>query len=86
MANKMQQKRGNRASLPATASPGEILIALDTKETFFGDGSGNTQPVKVDVTNIIGLNKAAANGVASLGATRWRLRRLAVATSLQDSA
>jgi hypothetical protein len=57
MSNKMQQKRGIRTALPATASPGELLLTLDTKEIFFGDAGGTTQPAHIDAANIIGLPK-----------------------------
>lgn len=34
-------KRGNRANLPSTASPGEVLLCQDTAEVYFGNNSGN---------------------------------------------
>lgn len=39
----MQQKRGLKANLPASAPAGQLLIATDTKELFFGTGSGREQ-------------------------------------------
>jgi hypothetical protein len=39
----MQQKRGLKASLPTSAPAGQLLIATDTKELFFGTGTGIEQ-------------------------------------------
>jgi hypothetical protein len=39
----MQQKRGNKANLPSFAPDGQLLIAKDTKELFFGTGTGISQ-------------------------------------------
>ena len=49
-------KRGNKANLPSTANAGEPLLAIDTGELFYGDNSGNTQPVKVHKNNLFGLS------------------------------
>lgn len=46
-------KRGNKASMPTTANVGEPMLAIDTGELFYGDNSGNRQPVKVDKANVI---------------------------------
>ena len=39
----MQQKRGLKANLPASAPAGQLLIATDTSELFFGTGTGVEQ-------------------------------------------
>jgi hypothetical protein len=39
----MQQKRGLKANLPASAPSGQLLIAQDTRELFVGTGTGVVQ-------------------------------------------
>ncbi len=66
-------KRGNKANLPTTASQGEPLLAIDTGELYYGDNSGNRQPIKVDKTNVIlgtdlflsAADKAKLDGIAA---------------------
>jgi len=66
-------KRGNKANLPATANVGEPLLAIDTGEMYYGDSSGNRQPLKVDKSNVIlgtdlfltAADKAKLDGIAS---------------------
>ena len=66
-------KRGNKANLPTTASQGEPLLAIDTGELYYGDNSGNRQPVKLDKTNVIlgtdlflsAADKAKLDGIAN---------------------
>jgi hypothetical protein len=49
-------KRGLKANLPTTLNAGEPALAIDTGELFYGDNSGNRQPIKIDKSNILNFS------------------------------
>ena len=46
----IQHKRGLRANLPAIAQPGELLLALDTQEVFYGASDNSVKRLTHFVT------------------------------------
>ena len=63
----MQQRRGLKSALPATAPAGQLLVTTDTSELYVGTGTGVAAirtPHKVDVNIFNDNQNAYADGLA----------------------